>query len=124
MAREQFNIHPGVGRNRASDGPILITKSGTFFAWLEQEYPAGQDKQTFVQGITVPPGLLTGVSDYVQFRVAFRQETADSGQIVAEVLTRFLDYTGPPPNRDAASLVGLSAPAPGVAITMAPRPPP
>lgn len=118
MAREQFNIHPGVGRNRASDGAILITKSGTYFAWLEQQLPASQDKVTFIQGITVPPGLLTGPSDYVKFRVVFRQATADTGQIVAEVLTRWLDFTGPPPNRDAAPLVGLSAPAPGVAVMM------
>jgi len=87
MPTEIYVMHPGVGQSRSSDPANRVTKDGDEFAWLEQEFPVGAERQSFFQGVVIPPQIDTALNTTVV--LTFRQaSTAPSGDIYVDFLHR------------------------------------
>ena len=123
MPSEIYVFHPGVGQRKSgAPGPIVITRSGTNFVHIEQDFPSTQTTTAYFHGAVVPPDLL-GAGNVI-FRITLRQVTAGSG-LLAEFGVYYNTLTHPtpptpysptPPDRDTPmTLIGTYAvPIPGV----------
>ncbi len=97
MAVEIYVFHPGAGVNRPSDGPLRAQVDTSNVAYIHQLYPEGFDKQSFFQGVVLPPKL--DITTNITAKVTFRQETAGSGNVRLDLAYRAFP---PPAVRDAA----------------------
>lgn len=100
-------LHPGIAENRPSDGGSVTKVDGTNFAYRQQEFTNGVDRQAFLQGLVVPPQLLTGPGDNVVFEFILRNITAAvSGNVRLSMGYRAINA---PADRDGAALTGVAA---------------
>lgn len=114
---KSFVSHPGAGTVRSTDGSALLTVQGTNVGWKEQQFAQAVNQQAFFQNIIVPSGV--SLTDNLTLRLIIRQVDSGVGNVIFEALSRVLDHTSPPVDRDQAlTSLGISAPTavPGVGL--------
>ena len=110
MATEIYVLHPAVGQSRSADPASLVTKDETNFAWLEQQFPDGAERQTFFQDMVIPPAI--DATKDLTVTATFRQVTAAvSDDALIDILYRAI---GDGDNRDSAGLTPIGS----AAVTM------
>lgn len=122
MPNEIYVFHPGVGQKKSGEpGPIVVTRGGTNFVYVEQVFSANLTTTADFHGAVVPPNLAPAGN--ATFRLVLRQVTAGVGMSVEfEVLYGLLThpevpppYVPAPPVRDIPliSIASIVVPIPG-----------